>query len=139
MTVTPWWSFLGMNINTEIKIGVRSWSAGKKEPAWKLFISLWVGWIEGPVQVVLVDGHLFDGGPAWEFEWSFLKTWLYSRYVKNSFNGKMLNAPRNYSTSGPCRTTLFILGYSFLLFDIYRYIFHSCFYDMCAILFLIQF
>lgn len=31
--VTPWRSFLGMSINTELKIGVRNWNAGQYELA----------------------------------------------------------------------------------------------------------
>lgn len=37
--VTPWCSFLGMNTNTEIKTGARSWSAGKDEPVQGTLIS----------------------------------------------------------------------------------------------------
>lgn len=40
---TPWCSFLGMNTNTEIKIGARSWSAGKDQPVRGTFIS--PGWV----------------------------------------------------------------------------------------------
>lgn len=66
--VTPCWSFLGMNVNTEIKTGAKRWSAGKNEPApghsllcgmgeWKALWSSW-WWVITYLTAVLDLGSL---------------------------------------------------------------------------------